>query len=222
MGEIMKNKKEKVFKENFIRGLATAIGMMLVFGLSFGAYAYWQNTQSYTFEGAVVSGIDDNSVKSEAQERFHLITPERKANFYINVNTTDNESYNIGMFELDYVTKVNPEHPQEFIVDVIYKVPENWKITEASDENVGFKELLRNPPIQKEVRRDPTFYRGKDYSENIPFNEIEITTDFVYKYTDTNETEYNFIVRVREEGDEMNIANVELIVPEKYEVRVEK
>lgn len=217
----MKKKHKSDFLSGLLIALGCCLGLLLVAGTVVAGYVGVVKYQSHKVQARWAEDItttDEDVLKStEAKERFHLITSERTANFYLNITTNHNESFLMGEFEMDYVVKKDLVRGDTW-VDVIYKVPENWLIRSARDYNVTFEEKLRNPPIQKRARADPTFYRGKDYPDTIPFDEIEITTDYVYQYIDTNETEYDFIVRAYESSEDFNIKTLTLIAPAGYSI----
>lgn len=214
-------KKIKLNKD-FKKGIFQTLGMFLVFLIFtpiiiFGIKAYNDWNIQRIFGEITNSDIDDNTVNSQARERFYLSTPLRNAEFFLEVETTDNKTWTLGKFEMDYklVKDLGSGRKQ---VNVIYQVPVTWLIEEGIDFNVSAEFKMKNPPIETEARRDPTFYRGKDYPDIIPFEEIEITTDFVTQYIDTGETEYDFVIRVSEESDDFNIRELRLLTPEYVEV----
>lgn len=233
--KMVKNEKEfknslegKGFKKNFTSALgyygAMFLVLLLVVSVVSFAIPYVQNWQRNKFWGLVTntpSDANDNPISTEAKERFHVVVPDKEMNFYINVSTNTNTSYLLGMFKVSYAYKKDLTTPEgKQIADVIYYLPNNFYIKTAKDSNVTFESKVRYPATQKEARRDPTFFKGKDYPDTIPFDEIEITDDFVYSYIDTNETEYDFIVRVFEKSDDLNIVSVSLLTPPEYEIRM--
>lgn len=224
--EFKKSLEGKGFKKNFMSALgyygAMFAVLLLVFSMVSFAIPYVQSWQRNKFWGLITnnpSDANDAPLSTEAKERFHVVVPNKEMSFYINVSTNTNISYLLGMFKVSYAYKKDLTTPDgKQTADVIYYLPSNFYIKTAQDSNVSFEETVRHP-VQKEARRDPTFYKGKDYPESIPFDEIEITDDFVYSYVDTNETEYDFIVRVFEKSDDLNIVSVSLLTPTEYEIR---
>lgn len=215
-------KLNKDFKQGFYWSLGIIATLVLLTSVVVGANAAisknWVLVKRATITAVATSQVESNTVTSRANGRFLLTTPEKSAVLFLNVTTNLNKSYVMGAFELSYRTKEDIETGRK-LVDVVYKVPENWLIENATDFNITAAFKMRHPAIKSVPRRDPRFFRGKDYPETIPFDEIEITTDFVNVYTDTNETEYNFIVDVLEKQNEFNIRSVEILIPH-YETLV--
>jgi len=201
-------KINKDFKTGFLNGLGICLALVLCIGIVFGVNNIIQS--KVVFGGQIKSKIDDNTVITEAEGKFYLETTDNVGRFGLTINTT-NGTYTIGNFELGYREKVEisafarspNDYEHKSVVDVVYKLPETWIISTGIDRDVEIE--YKNKTVQKRSRRDPTFYRGVDYPEEIPFDEIEITAEFISKYIDTNETEYYFFARVKESSDDFNI-----------------
>jgi len=224
--ELKQSLEYKGFKKNFTSALGYYSAMLLVLLIvgSVLAFAipFVQKWQTNKFPALMTNeDTSSNTIATEAQQRFHVVVPNKEMNFYINVSTNTNTSYLLGMFRVTYAYKQDLTTPdKKTMADVIYYLPDIFYSNTSKDFNISFVEMVRHPAIQKEARRDPTFFRGKDYPESIPFDEIEITDDFVYSYLDTSETEYDFIVRVFEKSDKFNIISVSLLTPPEYEIRI--
>lgn len=218
-------KKATPFKTGFMTTAGVIIALIIFSGIVYAGYvqvANWQYRQRIQLVTTSSSSVTSNVVTSESHERFLLRTPDRKAEFFLNITTNDNQTYLLGKFVMDYklAVHVGDDSGQKF-VDVLYYLPEDWLIKSATDFNISAEYKLKNPPIVKQERRDPIFYRGKDYPNSIPFDEIEITTDFVTQYTDVSETQYNFVIGVKETSPDFNIVNVDMLVPLNYSVQRE-
>lgn len=101
-------------------------------------------------------------------------------------------------------TKIIEAETERTFNDVILYLPDEFipEYEIQKDVEVERKERVR-------LRADPTFKKG-DFSEDLPFSEIEITIQRVTIYTDTNETFYETYVRVEENSTEYDIKSLEI------------
>ena len=175
---------------------------------------YSLNTITWTIQKIDIGG-EISEYQSMFDGRFELICPNYiRTNFIVKINTTK-DLYELGKFGLDYrYRKVGYGHGEiKDDTEALYYLPENW-ITIGASEPTSYEKRLRNlEPIRQTVRGDPRFYRGIDYKWDIPFQEIELTVDAVYIYTDTKETGYNFVFRVIENEKDMQIKGTTIEVP---------
>jgi len=207
-------KEKSGFRSGFMVTLGIVVCLALVAGIVYGSIVGMQAWTIHQFNSRVISGITDNTVKTEAAANYKITTPNRTVEFFLTVNMSNNQTITIGKFEMDYRLVHPLDAPTGLTqLTVVYKTPETWFITNASDFNVSAEFKMRNPPRVERVHRDPVFYRGKDYPSNVPFNEIEVTTNQVEQYIDTNETVYYTRIRVSEDHALLNIKSVQIYTP---------
>lgn len=214
----MKNKN--LFKEGFKYYIGAGVALLLLLTVVFGANAAVVNLTPYRMAGGRLYVVSDygpivaGSGVQESYNRMMLICPNGTATtFYVDINTSRGE-FQIGEFGLDYRRRTIDlgARGSHEATEALYYLPKEW-ITKSATEVTQYKELKRNPDKRQIVRGDPTFYRGKDYPDSIPFDEIELTVDAVYRYTDTEETGYNFVFRVKTGEKNLFMNTTSVIVP---------
>ena len=208
-------------KNGFKFYFGALLAIIVVVGLFIGTTTAIGNYTNYRLVGlslVKLGGNINNEDLSESYSRIEMICPKgENAEFFAEVKTNE-RNYELGLFKLDYRRRTVDLGDRQFdATEAIYYLPESW-ITKEEAEGTTYEEKIRNPNARNTIRGDPTFFRGKDYPQSIPFQEIELTVDAVYFYKDTEEVGYNFIFRIMEDQEPLNIQEVNIKHNPKCEV----
>ena len=151
--------------------------------------------------------------ESEIKQSFVVTVPTNEMDLTIKVQTDEGADVwrSLGTFHLKFNRLVyfNGKIPSDAFV--LYYPPKDW-YTQLTGEDVKYDEIHVPVPKQK-VGVDPTFFKDKDFPyDKYPYDEIAITTNKVIRVVETNETIYDFFVRVKESNKIFNIKNISVEV----------
>lgn len=150
-----------------------------------------------------------NMYQSELRQDFQLRINGSVTDLNVLVQYDDDNGTwsSLGVFRLEFqrMTIFDGSIPEDAYV--LYYPPDDW-YTSVVSEKTDYEEV--HVPITKQkVGIDPTFFRDKDFPyELYPYDEIEITTNKVIKIVETNETIYDFYVRVLETNKDFNVVGM--------------